>query len=157
MYQTLLNRLREALATHVREKYSAEIGIVLERPPKLELGEAASPLCFELAKRLKKAPRAIAQEIAASLPKVEGIARVEVAGGGLSECVLRSNRILEQRPPRIQRRYIARQTWPRDRRAHQHQPQQGRAHRSPAQRRAGRHHGSSASPQWQKRRGTKLH
>jgi arginyl-tRNA synthetase len=82
VYQTLLNRLREALTAHVRDKYSAEIGIVLERPPKLELGEAASPLCFELAKRLKKAPRAIAQEIAASLPKIDGIARVEVAGGG---------------------------------------------------------------------------
>ena len=82
MYQTLLNRLREALAQHVREKYSVELAIVLERPPKLELGEAASPLCFELAKRLKKAPRMIAQEIADSLPKIEGIARVEVAGGG---------------------------------------------------------------------------
>ena len=82
MYQTLLTRLREALAAHVREKYSVEIAIVLERPPKLELGEAASPLCFELAKRLKKAPRMIAQEIANSLPKIDGIARVEVAGGG---------------------------------------------------------------------------
>src|SRR5881275_858468 len=46
------------------------------------MGEAASPVCFELAKRLKKAPRQIAQDIAASLAKVEGIARVEVAGGG---------------------------------------------------------------------------
>src|SRR5437762_1455416 len=46
------------------------------------MGGAASPVCFELAKRLKKAPRQIAQEIAASLGKVEGVARVEVAGGG---------------------------------------------------------------------------
>src|SRR6516225_7571701 len=46
------------------------------------MGEAASPVCFELAKRLKKAPRQIAQEVAGSLPKVEGVARVEVAGGG---------------------------------------------------------------------------
>src|SRR5467141_3100351 len=46
------------------------------------MGEAASPVCFELAKRLKKAPRQIAQEIANSLGKVEGIAKVEVAGGG---------------------------------------------------------------------------
>src|SRR6516225_7940964 len=46
------------------------------------MGEAASPVCFELAKRLKKAPRQLAQEIAASLPKMEGIAKVEVAGGG---------------------------------------------------------------------------
>src|SRR5260370_9504379 len=46
------------------------------------MGEAASPVCFELAKRLKRAPRQIAQEIANGLPKVEGIAKVDVAGGG---------------------------------------------------------------------------
>src|SRR6266446_6569239 len=46
------------------------------------MGEAASPVCFELAKRLKRAPRQIAQEIANGLGKMEGIARVEVAGGG---------------------------------------------------------------------------
>src|SRR5437588_10069697 len=56
--------------------------MVLNRPPKLEMGEAASPVCFELAKQLKKAPRQIAQEISTSLGEVEGIARVEVAGGG---------------------------------------------------------------------------
>src|SRR6202140_335132 len=66
----------------MREKYGMELSVVLERPPKLEMGEAASPVCFELAKRLKKAPRQIAQEIANSLPKIEGIARVEVAGAG---------------------------------------------------------------------------
>jgi arginyl-tRNA synthetase len=82
VYLTLLNRLREALTAHIRQKYSVELSIVLEKPPKMALGEAASPVCFELAKRLKKAPRAIAQEIAGSLPKIDGIARVEVAGGG---------------------------------------------------------------------------
>src|SRR5467141_1993979 len=46
------------------------------------MGEAASPVCFELAKRLKKAPRLIAQEIANGLGGIAGIARVEVAGGG---------------------------------------------------------------------------
>jgi arginyl-tRNA synthetase len=82
VYLTLIQRLRQALAAHIRAKYGIDIPVVLERPPKLELGEAASPVCFELAKRLKKAPRAIAQEIANSLPKIDGIARVEVAGGG---------------------------------------------------------------------------
>ncbi len=82
MYQTLTNRLRETLAGHIREKYGVELAIVLERPPKIEMGETASPVCFELAKRLKKAPRLIAQEIANGLGKVEGVARVEVAGGG---------------------------------------------------------------------------
>ena len=82
MYLTLIRRLREALAAHIREKYGVDISVVLERPPKLELGEAASPVCFELAKRLKKSPRAIAQEIVLSLPRIDGIARVEIAGGG---------------------------------------------------------------------------
>jgi len=82
VYQTLTKRLREALLAHIREKYGAELAIVLERPPKIEMGEGASPVCFELAKRLKKAPRMIAQEIANGLGKMDGIARVEVAGGG---------------------------------------------------------------------------
>ncbi len=82
MYLTIIQGLREALGAHVREKYGCEISIALERPPKLELGEAASPVCFELAKRLRKAPRQIAQEIAGSLPPIAGVARVEVAGGG---------------------------------------------------------------------------
>jgi arginyl-tRNA synthetase len=82
VYLTLVERLRAALGSHILEKYGVELGVVLERPPKIEMGEAASPVCFELAKRLKKAPRAIAQEIANSFGKVDGIARVEVAGGG---------------------------------------------------------------------------
>ena len=82
MYLTLCERLRAALAGHIREKYGVELAVVLERPPKIEMGEAASPVCFELAKRLKKAPRMIAQEIAVGLGRVEGIAKLEVAGAG---------------------------------------------------------------------------
>jgi arginyl-tRNA synthetase len=82
VYLEIITRLRDALAKHIRGKYAVELPIVLERPPKIEMGEAASPVCFELAKRLKRAPRQIAQEIAVQLGRVEGIARVEVAGGG---------------------------------------------------------------------------
>jgi arginyl-tRNA synthetase len=82
VYLKLLQELKQALAKHIRDKYSVELSITLEKPPKLELGEAASPVCFELAKRLKRAPRQIAQEIAASFPALPGISRMEVAGGG---------------------------------------------------------------------------
>ena len=82
MYLKLLEELKQALARHIHEKYGVALSIALEKPPKLELGEAASPVCFELAKRLKRAPRQIAQEIAASLPAIPGVARVEVAGAG---------------------------------------------------------------------------
>jgi len=82
VYLILLEQLKETLTAHIREKYGVEISIVLDKPPKLEMGEAASPVCFELAKRLKRAPRQIAQEIAATLPAVPGVSRVEVAGAG---------------------------------------------------------------------------
>src|SRR6266478_3221095 len=78
----MIKRLRESLAAHIKEKYGVEISVALEKPPKLEMGEAASPVCFELAKRLKRAPRQIAQEIATSLPAIPGVARLEVAGAG---------------------------------------------------------------------------
>src|SRR5271154_1158058 len=82
VYQKLKERLRDALARHIQLAYHVDLGVVLERPPKIEMGEAASPGCFELAKRLKKAPRMIAQEIANDFRKVEGVARLEVAGAG---------------------------------------------------------------------------
>jgi arginyl-tRNA synthetase len=82
VYLEITNRLRDALAKHIRVTYHVELPIVLERPPKMEMGEAASPVCFELAKRLKKAPRQIAQEIQNGLGAVAGIARLEVAGAG---------------------------------------------------------------------------
>jgi arginyl-tRNA synthetase len=82
VYLTLTNRLRDALARHIQHTYGVTLDIVIDRPPKIEMGEAASPVCFELAKRLKKAPRVLAQEIANALPKPEGIPRIEVAGAG---------------------------------------------------------------------------
>jgi arginyl-tRNA synthetase len=82
VYLNLTKRFRDALGAHIREKYRLDIAIVTERPPKIEMGEAASPVSFELAKRLKRAPRQIAQEIATSLAPIEGIAKVEVAGAG---------------------------------------------------------------------------
>jgi arginyl-tRNA synthetase len=82
VYLTLTNRLRAALAQHIKAKYAIEIAVALSRPPKIEMGEAASPVAFELAKPLKRAPRQIAQEIATELGPVEGLARLEVAGAG---------------------------------------------------------------------------
>ncbi|MFZ0334656.1 MAG: hypothetical protein WAL69_11015, partial [Candidatus Acidiferrales bacterium] len=82
MYQAIDKRVREALTAFVRAKYGESVNVVTERPPKIEMGEVASPVCFELAKRLKRAPRQIAQEIAAEIGKIEGVERIEVAGGG---------------------------------------------------------------------------
>ena len=54
----------------------------LEYPPKRELGDLATPVAFELARRLRKAPRAIAQELAAEVGTIPGVSRVDAAPNG---------------------------------------------------------------------------
>ena len=54
----------------------------LETPPRRALGDIAVPVAFALARRLRKAPRAIAQELAAALGPIAGVTRVEAAPNG---------------------------------------------------------------------------
>ena len=54
----------------------------IEVPPKRALGDIAVPIAFVLARRLRKAPRVTAQEIAAALGAIEGVSRVDVAPNG---------------------------------------------------------------------------
>lgn len=56
--------------------------MALETPPRRALGDIAIPVAFALARRLRKAPRAIAQELAAALEPIGGVARVEAAPNG---------------------------------------------------------------------------
>src|SRR5712692_1172974 len=82
VYHLVEKKIRTALQDHTRAAYGLDVPVNSERPPRIELGEVASPVCFELAKRLKRAPRVIAQEIAGAMGPIEGVARIEVAGGG---------------------------------------------------------------------------
>ncbi|HVL65943.1 MAG TPA: arginine--tRNA ligase [Vicinamibacterales bacterium] len=56
--------------------------MAVELPPNRALGDFAVPLAFSLARRLRKAPRAIAQEIASALGDVEGFSRIEATPNG---------------------------------------------------------------------------
>ncbi|MGA7081235.1 MAG: arginine--tRNA ligase [Terriglobales bacterium] len=83
MYRYLERRLVEHLREFLRRTYGLEIAnIVVEQPPKIEFGEYALPIAFELARNLRKAPRKIAEEIVAGMGAIPGIERFEVAGGG---------------------------------------------------------------------------
>ena len=79
-------RVREQVLTTLRQLYQispdALPQLPIEYPPKRELGDLATPVAFELARRLRKAPRAIAQELAGALGSIEGISRVEAAPNG---------------------------------------------------------------------------
>jgi arginyl-tRNA synthetase len=87
MYRTIQQSLLARIQAILLAKYDVTLAqLAVEQPPSIALGELALPVAFELAKRLRKAPRAIATELAAeltaALPDLEGIASVEVAGAG---------------------------------------------------------------------------
>ena len=87
MYRTIQQSLLARIQAILLARYDITLAtLAIEQPPNIALGELALPVAFELAKRLRKAPRAIATELAAELtavlPELEGIASVEVAGAG---------------------------------------------------------------------------
>jgi arginyl-tRNA synthetase len=83
LYQYLRDRLAEAVISFVQRTYNIWIGLfAVEEPPKIEFGEYAFPLAFELARQLRKPPRKIAEEIVAGIGPIEGFDRLEVAGAG---------------------------------------------------------------------------
>ncbi|MGE5198813.1 MAG: arginine--tRNA ligase [Rhodospirillaceae bacterium] len=51
-------------------------------PPNRGLGDLAVTVAFELARRLRKAPKLIGQEIAAALGAIPGVARIDCAANG---------------------------------------------------------------------------
>ena len=63
-------RLKTALGSMIRTQWNIEPpDIVLNQTPKIEFGELATPVAFELARPLKKAPRSIAEELIAKVLK----------------------------------------------------------------------------------------
>ncbi|HYU48149.1 MAG TPA: arginine--tRNA ligase [Terriglobales bacterium] len=83
MYRHLESRLAESVRDFLRRTYQLEIAnVVIEQPPKIAFGEYALPIAFELARKLRKAPRKIAEEVVAGIGPVPGIEKFEIAGAG---------------------------------------------------------------------------
>jgi arginyl-tRNA synthetase len=75
------------LADRIRRTVSDAFGVTLgeilvQTTPRLDLGDMALPLAFDLAKKIGRKPREIAQELVPRLADIKGVARAEVAGGG---------------------------------------------------------------------------
>jgi arginyl-tRNA synthetase len=78
LQQRLLARVREL----IQANYSIELGsIAIEQPPDLKLGEFALPVAFELARKLRKAPKIIATELAGLLNNSLTTVELLVPGG----------------------------------------------------------------------------
>jgi arginyl-tRNA synthetase len=83
LYRHLERRLAQHMREFLRRTYALEVErIVIEQPPNVQFGEYALPLAFELAKKLRKAPRKIAEDLVGGIGPIEGFEKLEVAGGG---------------------------------------------------------------------------
>ena len=83
MYRDLEHRLARRIAEFLRSRYpdASLPSVVIEQPPKVELGDFAIPL-FPFAKPLRTAPLKIAEAIRTGVGPIEGIAEMQVAPPG---------------------------------------------------------------------------
>ncbi len=87
MYRTIQQTLLSRIQAIVLATYGISLDhLAVEQPPSIALGELALPLAFELAKRLRKAPRLIANELQQALTEdlanLPGVASIAIAGAG---------------------------------------------------------------------------
>jgi arginyl-tRNA synthetase len=77
-------QVHDAIAEVLRRQYAlSEVPpFAVEVPPNRALGDLAVAVAFQLARTLRKAPRAIAQEIASALGAIPGVARIVAAPNG---------------------------------------------------------------------------
>ena len=82
MFHFLEKRIAEAFGARIAALYQVTTPVQTEQPKQSSFGEIALPAAFQLARQLKKAPKAIAQELSDAVGKIDGIAAVEIAGNG---------------------------------------------------------------------------
>jgi len=94
-------RLREHIAQVLSQLYALDAAaappIVLESPPNRDLGDLGTPVAFELARRLRKAPKVIAAEIAGASTSVPGVRQVVAAPNGYLNFFLDRSSFLRER------------------------------------------------------------
>jgi arginyl-tRNA synthetase len=83
LYRHLEHRLAQRIVEFLHRRYpGAQLpDVVIEQPPKVELGDFAIPI-FPFAKPLRTAPLKIAEAIRAEIDPIEGIAGMQVAPPG---------------------------------------------------------------------------
>ena len=76
-------KIAELIAANVPDLSAEDITTLIEIPPKPELGDFAFP-CFRLAKTMRKAPQAIAAEIAEKIGSQDFLSEIKVEGAYLN-------------------------------------------------------------------------
>jgi arginyl-tRNA synthetase len=85
MWTEMKTQLAGEITRAIRESFGVEHAAALEVPPRRELGDLASPAAMQLARTLKRNPRAIAEELAGALRQSAalGLVRdIQILGAG---------------------------------------------------------------------------
>jgi arginyl-tRNA synthetase len=83
MLLALAQNLEKALLERISERYKVTYDALnFTIPPKIELGELALPIAFDLARKVRRPPLEIAKELASDAGGIPGIGKVDVAGAG---------------------------------------------------------------------------
>src|SRR5947207_5322804 len=84
MILTLERQAHDAIAAGIRRRYNlSEVPpFAVEVPPTRELGDLAVAVAFQLARTLRKAPRAIALELAEDAGAISGVQKVVASANG---------------------------------------------------------------------------
>ncbi|MGD0773174.1 MAG: arginine--tRNA ligase [Candidatus Solibacter sp.] len=82
MFHSIEKQIASAFHAHIQVRYGIDLAVNIEQPRQSGFGEMAVPAAFQLAKQLRQAPRKIADELAAEMGPVPGVAGLEVAGNG---------------------------------------------------------------------------
>ena len=81
--ETITEQLTETLKSRVLALFGHPVDrIVLQPPPKLNMGDLATPIALELAKVLKRRPREIAEQLASGMTLPMFVESVSVEGAG---------------------------------------------------------------------------
>ncbi len=83
MLSAIAANIENRLKAIIREKYRVEYeNLPFGTPPRIEMGELALPVAFDLARKVRRSPGDIARELAAEARSIPGVGKVEVAGSG---------------------------------------------------------------------------
>ncbi len=82
MWKELNSQLKQEMTRAIRDRFGVDHDPVLEVPPRRELGDLAFPAALQLARTLKKNPKAIAEELQAEFRLPSSVREIRILGAG---------------------------------------------------------------------------
>src|SRR3954468_5304186 len=84
MILSVQRRVHDRVSAAIRQHFDvADVPpFAVEVPPARALGDLAVPVAFQLARTLRKAPKAIAQELVQAIGDIAGVTRIVAAPNG---------------------------------------------------------------------------